>query len=93
VVAAALTRRTATHRLCAALLQKPAWLFLDEATSALDELRRKTLQAAEERLPDTTIISIGHRPALFGFHSRRLELREDATAPGRWCNLDLRSTN
>jgi putative ATP-binding cassette transporter len=31
----------------------------------------------KERLPGTTIISVGHRPALIAFHSRRLELRED----------------
>ena len=61
-----------------ALLQKPAWLFLDEATSALDEAAEEKLyRLLKERLPGTTIISIGHRPALIAFHSRRLELRED----------------
>jgi len=61
-----------------ALLQKPAWLFLDEATSALDEAAEaKLYKLLKESLPGTTIISIGHRPALLGFHSRRLELRED----------------
>ena len=61
-----------------ALLQKPAWLFLDEATSALDEAAEEKLyRLLKERLAGTTIISIGHRPALLGFHSRRLELRED----------------
>jgi len=61
-----------------ALLQKPAWLFLDEATSALDGVAEEKLYSLlKERLAGTTIISIGHRPALLGFHSRRLELRED----------------
>ncbi|HEV8694048.1 MAG TPA: ATP-binding cassette domain-containing protein, partial [Lysobacter sp.] len=61
-----------------AMLQKPAWLFLDEATSALDEASEaKLYRMLNERLAGTTIISIGHRPALIGFHSRRLELRED----------------
>jgi putative ATP-binding cassette transporter len=61
-----------------ALLQKPAWLFLDEATSALDEASEEKLyRLLRERLPDTTIISIGHRPSLIEFHSRRLELKED----------------
>ncbi|MGH8694047.1 MAG: ABC transporter ATP-binding protein/permease [Burkholderiales bacterium] len=60
------------------LLQKPAWLFLDEATSALDgAAEEKLYRLLKERLAGTTIISIGHRPALLGFHSRRLELRED----------------
>ncbi len=61
-----------------AILQKPAWLFLDEATSALDEAAEEKLyRLLKERLAGTTIISIGHRPALIAFHSRRLELRED----------------
>jgi putative ATP-binding cassette transporter len=60
-----------------AMLQKPAWLFLDEATSALDEAAEERLyRLLKERLAGTTTISIGHRPALIAFHSRRLELRE-----------------
>ena len=61
-----------------AILQKPAWLFLDEATSALDEAAEEKLyRLLKERLSGITIISIGHRPALIAFHSRRLELKED----------------
>ncbi len=61
-----------------ALLQKPAWLFLDEATSALDEAAEvKLYRLLKEGLPGTTLISIGHRPALIAFHSRRLDLKED----------------
>jgi putative ATP-binding cassette transporter len=61
-----------------ALLQKPAWLFLDEATSALDDAAEKTLyRLLKDSLAGTTIISIGHRPSLIAFHSRRLELKED----------------
>jgi putative ATP-binding cassette transporter len=60
-----------------ALLQKPTWLFLDEATSALDEAAEEHLyRLLKERLAGATLISIGHRPALIAFHSRRLELRE-----------------
>jgi vitamin B12/bleomycin/antimicrobial peptide transport system ATP-binding/permease protein len=60
-----------------ALLIKPAWLFLDEATSAVDEeLEEKLYRALSERLPETTVISIGHRPALQAFHSRKLEIKE-----------------
>jgi len=52
---------------------------MDEATSALDEaLEERLYRLLRERLPDTTIISIGHRPALQAFHSRKLELRETA---------------
>jgi len=56
-----------------ALLQRPDWLFLDEATSALDgenEQHLYTLIASE--LPATTVVSIGHRPAIERFHRRRL---------------------
>lgn len=62
-----------------AILQKPAWLFLDEATSALDDASEEKLyRMLKERLPGTTIISVGHRAALVAFHSRRLELKEDS---------------
>jgi vitamin B12/bleomycin/antimicrobial peptide transport system ATP-binding/permease protein len=61
-----------------ALLQKPAWLFLDEATSALDDVAEEKLyRLLKDSLAGTTIISIGHRPSLIAFHSRRLELKED----------------
>jgi putative ATP-binding cassette transporter len=58
-----------------ALLHRPAWLFLDEATSAVDaELERRLYRAIRERLPRTTIVSIGHRRALAEHHARMLEL-------------------
>ncbi len=59
-----------------ALLVKPDWLFLDEATTALDEpLEAKIYQALNEQLPQTAIVSIGHRGTLLQFHERRLEMR------------------
>ncbi|HZP09066.1 ABC transporter ATP-binding protein/permease [Methyloceanibacter sp.] len=65
-----------------ALLQKPQWLFLDEATSALDEAAEAELyRLLLERLPDTAIISIGHRSSLIQFHARFFELKPEA--PGR----------
>lgn len=61
-----------------ALLHKPGWLFMDEATSALDESSEAVLYGLiKQRLPDTTLISIGHRPSLAGFHTRSLELKEN----------------
>jgi putative ATP-binding cassette transporter len=61
-----------------ALLQKPEWLFMDEATSSLDENAEQQLyRMLKEKLPQTTIISIGHRPSLLAFHSRVLELKGD----------------
>jgi vitamin B12/bleomycin/antimicrobial peptide transport system ATP-binding/permease protein len=56
-----------------ALVQKPEWLFLDEATSAVDEATESRLyQLVRERLPETTVFSIGHRATLRPFHARRL---------------------
>lgn len=58
-----------------ALLQKPDFLFLDEATASLDEPSEAALyRMLRERLPETTIISIGHRSTLEAFHSRKLAL-------------------
>jgi putative ATP-binding cassette transporter len=59
--------------LARALLMQPDWLFLDESTSALDEkLEAGMYTLFAERLPGTTIISIGHRSTLQAFHRRRL---------------------
>jgi putative ATP-binding cassette transporter len=63
-----------------ALLQKPEWLFMDEATSALDEANEARLfRLLKERLPQTTLVSVGHRSALNEYHARRLELRDDGS--------------
>ncbi|HTJ02994.1 MAG TPA: ABC transporter ATP-binding protein/permease [Methylovirgula sp.] len=68
-----------------ALLVKPDWLFLDEATTALDEpLETKIYQLLQEKLPQTAIVSIGHRATLQQFHGRRFEMRpsgSDAFTP------------
>jgi putative ATP-binding cassette transporter len=59
-----------------ALVQKPEWLFLDEATSAVDEGTESRLyRLVRERLPGTTLFSIGHRATLRAFHTRRLMLQ------------------
>jgi vitamin B12/bleomycin/antimicrobial peptide transport system ATP-binding/permease protein len=56
-----------------ALLNHPDWLFLDEATSALpDEDQAALYRIVGERLPGATVVSIGHRASLAGFHERRL---------------------
>ena len=65
-----------------ALVQKPDWLFLDEATSAVDERTEARLyQLVRERLPETTIFSIGHRATLGPFHARRLMVEPRANGP------------
>jgi putative ATP-binding cassette transporter len=55
------------------LLYAPDYLFLDEATAALDEAAEAMLyRLLQERLPASTIISIGHRSTLGAFHRRRI---------------------
>jgi putative ATP-binding cassette transporter len=62
--------------LARSLLNKPDILFLDEATSAIDEDGEKALyQLLKERLPQMTLISIGHRSTLTQFHKDRLEAK------------------
>jgi putative ATP-binding cassette transporter len=59
-----------------ALLTKPDWLFLDEATASLDEVLEKALyKVIAQRLPHTTVVSIGHRSTLSAFHDRRVEMQ------------------
>jgi len=56
-----------------ALLYAPDFLFLDEATASLDEPSEAALyQLLDQRLPQATIVSIGHRATLAAFHRRRL---------------------
>ena len=58
-----------------AILQAPDYLFLDEATASLDEPAEANLyRLLQERLPRTTMVSIGHRSTLFAFHDRHLTL-------------------
>jgi vitamin B12/bleomycin/antimicrobial peptide transport system ATP-binding/permease protein len=62
-----------------ALLQKPDWLFMDEGTASMDEASEARLYALlRTQLPNTTVISIGHRPALIPLHQRRIELQRDS---------------
>jgi putative ATP-binding cassette transporter len=63
------------------LLTKPKAVFLDEATSALDEGLEETLYTLlRDELPETVVVSVGHRSTLNQFHDERLELLGE----GRW---------
>ena len=62
-----------------ALLARPDWLFLDEATASLDPEAEAQLYALLRRsLPNTTIVSIAHRPSVADLHDRRLVLEPGA---------------
>ncbi|MFN8720286.1 MAG: ABC transporter ATP-binding protein/permease [Rhodospirillales bacterium] len=57
------------------LVARPDWIFLDEATSALDPAAESMLyRLIRERLPQASIVSIGHREALAAFHDRPVVL-------------------
>jgi len=55
------------------LLQRPDIIVLDEATSALDPGSQDHLmRLLMSRLPDATLVSVGHRPELEAYHQRKL---------------------
>lgn len=57
-----------------ALLQKPDWIFLDETTASLDPKSEAHMYSLlQNELPDTTIVSIAHRPSVRAFHRREVE--------------------
>jgi putative ATP-binding cassette transporter len=57
------------------LVQNPDIIVMDEGTSALDPPSQEALmKLIEERLPNTTVLSVGHRPELEKFHERKLVL-------------------
>ncbi len=62
-----------------ALLNVPDWLFMDEATAALDEDNEAHAYGLlRDRLPDTTMVSIAHRPEVARYHRRRLAIDPQA---------------
>ncbi|HEU0229174.1 MAG TPA: ABC transporter ATP-binding protein/permease [Burkholderiaceae bacterium] len=63
------------------LLAAPLAAFLDEATSAMDEgLEDAMYRLVRELLPNTILVSVGHRSTLVPHHVRQLILQGE----GRW---------
>ncbi|VVC74891.1 Vitamin B12 transport ATP-binding protein BacA [Aquicella siphonis] len=53
------------------LLHKPDWVFLDESTSMLDLANEAHLyKILRERLPDCSVVSVGHHPSVDAFHDQ-----------------------
>jgi putative ATP-binding cassette transporter len=63
------------------LIHKPDWVFLDETTSALDlESERFLYTLLKTKLPNCSIISVGHRPSLESFHTHQIDLSDFSVA-------------
>jgi putative ATP-binding cassette transporter len=63
------------------LVARPSLAFLDETTSALDEgMEHALYELVRERLPDCTIVSVGHGGTLDSLHTNELTL----VGEGQW---------
>jgi putative ATP-binding cassette transporter len=63
------------------LIARPSLAFLDETTSALDEgMEHAIYELVRERMPDCTIVSVGHRSSLENLHTNELVLLGE----GQW---------
>ena len=70
-----------------AVLSEPDWLFLDEATAAVDEDSERILyELLQQRLPNSTIISIAHRTQVAEFHQRGYAITPEHTLVEREIN-------
>ncbi|MCI7354391.1 MAG: ABC transporter ATP-binding protein/permease [[Actinobacillus] rossii] len=60
------------------LIHKPFVAFLDEATASMDEgLEDAMYRLLREKLPNTTIISVGHRSTLQRHHQQQLVINPE----------------
>ena len=63
------------------LVHEPDWVFLDESTSALDLDHEKQLyELLRKRLPNCSIISVGHRPTLAPYHDHQIDMTQFSVA-------------
>jgi len=66
-----------------ALINKPDWLFMDEPTASLpDDAQAVLYRLLKDRLPRTTLVSIGHRDGVAQFHDRRIRWEDLGLSPG-----------
>ncbi len=63
------------------IIQHPDVIIMDEATAALDtHSQASMMELFRHELADTTVISVGHRPELEEYHTRKLRLRRHHSA-------------
>jgi putative ATP-binding cassette transporter len=59
------------------LLHQPEWIFLDESTSSLDLANEKYLyKLLKEKLPNSTVISVGHQASTEAFHEAIIDMEK-----------------
>ena len=62
------------------LLTRPQIIFLDEASASMDEgLEDAMYRLLQQELPNSTIISVGHRSTLKRFHNLFLQIKTDGS--------------
>ena len=63
------------------LIHQPDWVVLDESTSALDLKHEQQLyELLKKKLPDCSLISVGHRPSLEAYHENKIDLEKYSPA-------------
>jgi vitamin B12/bleomycin/antimicrobial peptide transport system ATP-binding/permease protein len=76
-----------------ALVFKPDWLFMDEATASLDQTNEAAIyRELKSRLPNATLVSVGHSPALRQWHERNIELQRKPGEVGRLVEMPAAAT-
>lgn len=64
------------------LLHRPEWIFLDESTSSLDLANEKYLyKLLKEKLPRSTVISVGHQASTEAFHDTIIDIEKYSAHP------------
>jgi putative ATP-binding cassette transporter len=62
------------------LFLKPTHVFLDEASASLDETTEARLYGMlKDRLPQSILVSVGHRSSILKWHSLHLALKSDGS--------------